>query len=32
MHENNRSRFLTELAGGVEFRRYVTLRLEQGGA
>jgi hypothetical protein len=27
MHANNRSRTLTEIAGGVEFRRYVTLRL-----
>lgn len=27
MYENNRSRMLTELAGGVEFRSYVTLRL-----
>lgn len=27
MHANNRSRMLTELAGGVEFRTYVTLRL-----
>jgi GNAT superfamily N-acetyltransferase len=28
MHANNRSRMLTELAGGVEFRSYVTLRLD----
>ncbi|MCW2928267.1 MAG: hypothetical protein JWM86_2235 [Thermoleophilia bacterium] len=28
MHSNNRSRFLTEAAGGVEFRTYVTLRLQ----
>lgn len=27
MHANNRSRMLTEIAGGVEFRSYVTLRL-----
>jgi len=27
MHVNNRSRFLTEAAGGVEFRSYVTLRM-----
>ncbi|MCW2924283.1 MAG: sortase and related acyltransferase [Thermoleophilia bacterium] len=27
MHENNRSRMLTEMAGGVEFRTYITLRL-----
>lgn len=27
MHANARSRMLTELAGGVEFRSYVTLRL-----
>jgi hypothetical protein len=28
MHGNNRSRMLTELAGGVEFRSYVTLKLD----
>lgn len=27
MHANNRSRMLTELAGGVEFRSYATLKL-----
>lgn len=27
MHANNRSRMLTEMAGGAEFRSYVTLRL-----
>lgn len=27
MHANNRSRMLTEIAGGEEFRSYVTLRL-----
>ena len=27
MHANNRSRELTAIAGGVEFRSYVTLRL-----
>ncbi|MEO6867062.1 MAG: hypothetical protein ABI200_03495 [Gaiellales bacterium] len=27
MHANNRSRMLTEISGGVEFRSYVTLRL-----
>lgn len=28
MHANNRSRTLTEIAGGVEFRSYVTLRID----
>lgn len=30
MHENNRSKFLTEAAGGRPFRRYVLLRLPMG--
>lgn len=28
MHANNRSRMLTEIAGGEEFRSYVTLRMD----